>query len=414
MPKKCVIIGASHAAAQLAPSLRQEGWDGSIVVIGDEGTLPYHRPTLSKAFLSGEKSVEEILIRAESFYVKQDIKFKLNTRVTAIDRNQKTLLLDGEKQEPYDYLFLCTGSRARRVTIPGSELPGVFYLRDICDVSKIKQHLPHSHKVVIVGGGYIGLETAAVLKKLGMEVTVLEMMDRVLQRVTAAELSDFYTRIHTEEGVTIKTGMAVTEIEGEETVQAVLCEGGHRFNADLVIIGAGIVPNVELAEEAGLAVDNGILVDEFGTTSDPHIFAAGDCTNHPNSLVGCRLRLESVPNAVDQAKSIAATICGKQKSYAAHPWFWSDQYDIKLQIAGLNRGYDQVVIKGDQSKGRSFVAWYLKEGKLLAADCINRPKEFLVAKQLLAKSILVDPLLLTDESLEPKALLARSIQAKIK
>ncbi len=406
MSETCVIVGASHAAAQLALSLRQEGWQDSIIVIGDEAHLPYHRPPLSKAFLSGEKDVEGILIRPESIYAKHDIAFKLNTRVTGIDHDNQLLTFDNGEQLTYDRLALCTGSRARRIPLPGSKLPGVCYLRDIRDVEAIKQRVSQGKKAVIVGGGYIGLETASVLKKLGMEVTVLEMMDRVLQRVIAAEVSEFFTRVHTEEGVTIKTGMVVTAIEGKQEVHAVLCQDGTRFAADLVIIGAGSVPNVELAETANLKVDNGILVDEFGTTSDPHIFAAGDCTNHHNPILGRRLRLESVPNATDQAKAVAAAICGKQKAYAAHPWFWSDQYDIKLQIAGLNQGYDQVIIRGDQKSSRSFVAWYLKEGQLLAADCINRPREFIVTKQILANKAPVDPVILADESQDPKSLLA--------
>lgn len=403
MSGTCVIIGASHAAAQLVVSARKEGWEGSIIVIGDEPHLPYHRPPLSKAFLSGDKKIAEILIRPEAFYAKQDVTFMLNTLVTNIDRDKKILTLDSGEQLAYDKLALCTGSRARRIPLPGSDLPGVSYLRDANDVESIKQRAISGKKVVIVGGGYIGLETAAVLNKLGMDVTVLEMMDRVLQRVTATEVSEFFSRVHSEEGVTIKASMAVTAIEGEHEVQTVVCKDGSRFDADLVIIGAGIVPNVELAQSAGLEVDNGILVNEFGITSDVNIVAAGDCTNHPNALIGRRLRLESVPNAVDQAKAAAAAICDKEAAYSTHPWFWSDQYDIKLQIAGLNQGYDQVVIRGDQGVGRSFVAWYLKEGKLLAADCVNRPKEFITAKQLLAKSLPVDAAALCDESLEPKS-----------
>ena len=401
MEDRVIIIGASHAAAQLSASLRQEGWEGEILVIGNENHLPYHRPPLSKAFLSGEKNEAEILIRPEIFYEKNQVTFQLGVNVESINRAEKKLTLSTGETLAYSKLALCLGSRARQVPIPGSELSGVHYLRTLDDVEAIKQDVHKGKHAVIVGGGYIGLETAAVLNTMGMHVTVLEMMDRVLQRVTAPELSEFYTRIHTEEGVTIKTGAAVSEIVGEERVESINCADGSNYPAELVIIGAGIVPNVELAEAAGLATDNGILVDEFAQTADPDIVAAGDCTNHPNGRLGRNIRLESVPNATEQAKAAAASLCGKQKAYSSFPWFWSDQYDLKLQIAGLNQGYDQIVIRGDHQQGRSFVAWYLRDGQLLAADCVNRAIEFAAAKQLLDKEISVSPEDLADESINP-------------
>ncbi|MCB1673726.1 MAG: oxidoreductase, partial [Pseudomonadales bacterium] len=258
---------------------------------------------------------------------------------------------------------------------------------------------------VIIGGGYIGLETAASLKKLGMEVVVLEMAERVLQRVTAPEMSEFYTRIHQQQGVAIYTQMTVSEIVGEEQVRTVKCADGREFLADLVIIGIGVVPNVELAEQAGLAVNNGIVVDEFGQTNDPNIVAAGDCANHFNAVYGRRMRLESVPNASDQAKSAAAAICGILKPYKSLPWFWSDQYDLKLQIAGLSQDYDHVVIRGDNQQGRSFAAFYLKQGRLIAADCVNRPQEFMLSKKIIAENLSVDTARLIDESIPVKSLL---------
>ncbi len=404
--ESCIIVGAGHGGGQVAQSLRQEGWTGSITVVGEEPHLPYHRPPLSKDFLMGEKTPEELLIRTEAVYAKHEIDFLLGTEVTSIDRDAATVSsVDGE-QLGFDRLVLCTGSRPREIPLPGIDLPGVFYLRSIADIENIKRFVKKGGSAAIVGGGYIGLETASVLNKLGMNVTVLEMMDRVLQRVTCQEISEFFTRVHTEEGVVIKTGVSASSLEGQDAVEAVLCQDGSRIDADLVIVGAGILPNVELAEQAGLEVDNGILVDEFGQTSDERIYAAGDCTNHPNSLLNTRLRLESVPNAVEQAKSVAAAVCGKEKPYAAHPWFWSDQYDIKLQIAGFNQGYDEVVVRGDQTSGRSFVAWYLRDGQLIAADCVNRAREFITAKQLLAKNVSVSREKLMDETIEPKMLLA--------
>jgi len=404
MKKKCIIIGASHAAAQLTPSLRQEGWDGEILVVGNEPYLPYHHPPLSKTFLAGEKNAESLAIRPTAFYAKNDIQFRQG-RVTAINRAQKTLTLSDGQTLSYDKLALCTGSRVRKVSIPGSELEGIHYLRDIADVEGIKNHIYKDKHAVIIGGGYIGLETAAALRNLGMRVVVLEMAKRVLQRVTAPELSEFYTRIHTEEGVQIHTGTSVTRIEGETHVKKIICADGTEFPADLVVIGVGILPNVELAEKAGIKVDNGIIVDEFCRTNDPNIVAAGDCTNHYNKIYNRRIRLESVPNANEQGKTAAASICGISKEYKSLPWFWSDQYNLKLQIAGLSQGYDQVITRGDKLTSRSFAVFYFKDGKLISADCVNRPQEFMLSKRIIAENLTINLDRLVDESIAVKDLL---------
>ena len=403
MNEVCVIVGASHAAAQLATSLRTEGWDGDILVIGDEPSLPYHRPPLSKAVLAGEKTLDQILIRPAAFYEKQNIQFKLGTKVSAINLDNKHLTTSAGETIEFNKLALCTGSSPRKLDIEGSHLSGVHYLRTAQDIENIQKSVSAGKKAVIVGGGYIGLEAAAALRKLNIEVTVLEAMDRVLQRVTAPEVSAFYSRIHGEEGVTINTSTIIKAIEGNEKVQSVILDDKSRLEADLVIIGVGIEPNTELASAAGLTIDNGVLVDEFAQTSHPDIVAAGDCTSFP-APSGQRMRLESVPNAMEQAKTAAASLCGNKKPYAANPWFWSDQYDMKLQIAGLSRGYDQVVLRGDYEEGRSFVAWYLKDGKLIAADCINRMKEFMAAKKLVQSGSVVDPTRLSDDSIDPKEL----------
>lgn len=396
-PPTCIIIGASHAAAQLAPSLRQEGWTGRILVIGDETSIPYHRPPLSKAFLSGESDHGKILIRQPEVYTRLNIEFRLGIRVASIDRQAKQVVLaDGERLS-YDKLAICTGTRVRTVTLPGSDLKGVHYLRSLADVTRIRDEIRPGRRAVIVGGGYIGLETAAVLRSLGMHVTILEMASRVLARVTAAEVSEFYQRVHEEEGVVVHVGIAVSGFAGEDRVAAVECADGRSFPADLVIVGVGVMPNVELAEGAGLAVDNGILVDEFARTADADIVAAGDCCIHPVPPYGY-VRLESVPNATEQAKTAAATLCGKSRPYHALPWFWSDQYDIKLQIVGLNRGYDEVVVRGDRDASRSFAVFYLREGRLIAADCVNRPQEFVVSRRLIGEGIRVDREQLADES----------------
>ncbi len=397
----CVIVGASHAGAQLALALRQEDWQGRIVLLGSEGHIPYHRPPLSKAVLAGEKELSAIYLRPEALYEKNQVEFKLGLSVTKIRRNHKTLELDNGEQLAYDKLALCLGSRVRKIPL-GEGLNGVCYLRNIADMEEIKKHIVAGKHAVIIGGGYIGLETASVLSKLGMKVTVLEMMQRVLQRVTSQEISAFYTRLHSENGVSIKTSAAVTVIEGAGQVESVGLADGSSIAADLVIIGVGIVPNVELAEAAGLTVENGIVVDELAQTNDADIVAAGDCTFHPNEIYDTQLRLESVQNANDQAKTAAASICGRQKPYRALPWFWSDQYELKLQIAGLNHGYDEVAIRGDIDKSYSFAVFYFRQGKLIAADCLARPKEFMVCKRIISEGLSVSVSTLVDESVLPK------------
>jgi 3-phenylpropionate/trans-cinnamate dioxygenase ferredoxin reductase subunit len=405
MTQTCVIVGASHAAAQLAPILRQEGWEGRIVVIGDEPYIPYHRPPLSKTFLSGEKTLDDIYIRPQMVYDKAGIEFLLNTRVEAIDRENRILSLNNGETLTYDKLALTVGSRVRKVDLPGIELEGIYYLRDANDVEQIKSKVKEGKHAVIVGGGYIGLETAAALRKQGMEVTVLEMMERVLQRVTAPEISEFYDRVHKEEGVKICCGVGVSSFAGNASVEKVICSNGDEYAADLVVVGVGIVPNVELADAAGLEVNNGIVVDEFARTSDHDIVAAGDCTNHHNVLYDVDIRLESVQNATDQARIAAQTLCGKEKAYDALPWFWSDQYDLKLQIAGLSQGYDEVIVRGDRDNSRSFAAFYLRDGVVIAVDAINKAPEFMVGKRLITGKVVVDKIQLADENVPIKELL---------
>lgn len=400
--KRCIVVGASHAAAQVAPALRQQGWEGSITVIGNEYFLPYHRPPLSKDFLAGAKSIENIMIRPPAVYQKAGIRFALGTTVDRIDRDNKCLILDDGHPVPYDKLVLTVGASVRKIDIPGADLEGVFYLRDINDVQQIKHFTGKAKNAVIVGGGYIGLETASSLRQLGMEVTVLEAMPRVLQRVTASEVSNFYTRVHREEGVVIETDTQVESIVGDKEVQEIVCSNGKRYPADLVIVGVGVIPNTQLAADAGLEVNNGIVVDEYGRTSDEDILAAGDCTSHFNPIYQRHVRLESVQNAIDQASVVANTICGKLEPYSALPWFWSDQYDLKLQIAGLNQGYTDVVVRGDIENSRSFAAFYLSNNKLLAVDAVNSPKEFMWGKKLIAGGVEVDADLLSDESVELK------------
>jgi 3-phenylpropionate/trans-cinnamate dioxygenase ferredoxin reductase subunit len=388
--ERVVIVGASHASAQLCASLRQEGWDGEIHLIGDEPSLPYHRPPLSKTYLAGKSSLDELLIRKPDFYDKQRVRFRQG-RATAVDREaHEVRLADGDATR-YDVLVLCLGARPRRLSLPGVDLAGVHYLRDARDIEAIRERLIDVRSAVIIGAGYIGLETAASLRGLGIAVTVLEAADRVLQRVTAPEVSAFYDRIHREAGVDLRFGVGVSRLEGRDRIEGIRLPDGDRVAADLVVIGVGVVPNIELAQQAGLAVGDGIVIDAQGRTNDPSIFAAGDCAEYPDARYGRRLRLESVPNAVEQAKVVAATICGKEKSISALPWFWSDQYDLKLQIAGLNAGYEETVLRGDPATGRDFACFYLADGRVIAADCVNRPQEFVFSKRAIAQGLAPQP-----------------------
>ena len=405
MSETFIIVGASHAAAMLAPSLRQQGWQGRIIVVGAEASIPYHRPPLSKDYLAGEKTVDEILIRPAKVYEKSEVEFILDTSVESINRSGKTVQLSNNEILSYDKLALTVGSKVRKVNLPGVDLDGVFYLRDLKDVERISAYIKSGANAVIVGGGYIGLETAAVLNKKGMNVTVLEMMERVMQRVTAPVISEFYTRVHGEEGVSIHCGTGVTGFKGNGRVARVTCSDGSEFAADLVIIGVGILPNTELAEAAGLQIDNGIVVNAQAQTSDPDIFAAGDCTYHHNPIYDRWVRLESVQNATDQSRVIAGAACGKEVSYNAVPWFWSDQYDLMLQIAGLSQGYDEIVTREGPENSRSFAAFYLKAGRVIAVDAINKPQEFMFSKKLIPLQKTVDKKRLADADTPIKELL---------
>jgi len=399
-----VVIGGSHAAVQLAISLRQNGWDGGITVISEENHMPYQRPPLSKAYLAGDSSKEQLALRAPAAYEKLDVNFMLGVKVKRIDVQAHQLELDNNQALGFSKLALCTGARVRPLPIPGADLRGVHYLRTMDDVTGIQQSAASAKTAVIIGGGYIGLETAASLSKLGIAMTVLETESRLLKRVASETTSEFYLRLHRENGVDIRCNTMATALEGDSAVSGVVCGDGLKIAADMVIIGIGVIPNTELASDAGLEVDNGVLVNEFAQTSHPDIVAAGDCTNHPNAILNTRLRLESVPNATEQAKAAAASICGLDKQYAELPWFWSDQYDVKLQIAGMNQGYTDAIIRGDKAS-RSFTVFYLKDNTILAADCINRPKDFMLAKKLILQAQPIDMAVLADETTELKILI---------
>tara|TARA_R110001583_G_scaffold76882_3_gene209940 strand:- start:9220 stop:10440 length:1221 start_codon:yes stop_codon:yes gene_type:complete len=395
----CIVIGGSHAAVQLAFSLRQEGWNGNITIISSDENFPYHRPPLSKIVLSSESSVPNIPIRATEFYEKNNINLLLGKQVLRIDREKSNVTLNSGEEINYTKLALTTGAYARKISIPGHNLKGVCYLRDLRDAREIRESMAPNKSAVIIGGGYIGLEAAASMRKRGMNVTILEAMPRVLARVTSPEVSAFYSRIHEEEGVTIITNASATAIEGADYATGVHLDDGRFFKADIVLIGIGVLPATNLACGAGLDINDGIMVDEFCRTNDHNIVAAGDCTIQYNPIYGKPVRLESIQNANDQAKIAAKTLCGKLETYSALPWFWSDQYDLKLQIAGLAQGFDNVILRGDPNTGRCFIAFYFKGSTLLSADCINSPKEFMAIKRLLVDKKTANPTMLSDQSI---------------
>ena len=403
MTERVVIAGAGHAAGQLVTSLKQQKFMGQIILIGDEPYLPYQRPPLSKKFLSGGLLIERLYVKPPAFYDDPQIEQHLGVCVTSIDRDSKSLQTDSGGNIVYDKLILSLGSRARRLAIEGSDLDGVHYLRNIADVSGIQSELGGKKNVVIVGAGYIGLEVAAVTRQLGHDVTVIEMADRVMSRVVSPEISDFYQVEHAGHGVKLRLSTGITAFRGEDRINGVETADGDVIPADFVIVGIGILPNIELATDAGLVVDNGIVVDDRCQTSDSSIYSVGDCTAHPNTIYGRQIRLESVHNALEQARTVAGNICGKEMHCSQVPWFWSDQYDLKLQIAGLSEGYDSIIIRGNPAD-RSFACLYLKDNRLIATDAVNSAKEFVQSKALIASRTIVDRDKLADKEVELKEL----------
>ncbi len=395
MTERTVIAGAGHAAGQVVATLKQQHYAGHIVLVGDEDYLPYQRPPMSKKFLAGALPAERLHFKPASFYDDPRIEVRLRTRITSIDRDNKSVHTEGGDSISYDKLVLALGSRARRLPIAGADLAGVHYLRSIADVDDIRSEFNHYRRAVIIGAGYIGLEVAAVMQQLGLDVTVVELADRVMSRVVSPEISDFYQIEHASQGVKLRLSTGLSALRGDKRIESVETADGEQIPADFVVVGIGIVANTELAAAAGLTVDNGIVVNDRCQTSDPAVYAVGDCTAHPNAIYDRQLRLESVHNALEQAKTAAANICGKETHYAQVPWFWSDQYDLKLQIVGLSEGYDEIVIRGNPAD-RSFACLYLKNGQLIATDAVNAPREFVQSKSLIASHAKIDPARLAD------------------
>ncbi|MEP4031296.1 FAD-dependent oxidoreductase [Roseibium polysiphoniae] len=385
MQDTVVIIGAGQAGAQVAQSLRQGGFEGPIRLIGDEVTPPYQRPPLSKKYLLGEIGSEALLLRPPAFYTTQNIDLIPGTSVSSIDRGAQRLSLENGDTIGYDKLVIATGTRARHAPISGADLAGVVTLRTIADVDAIRERLMAGQKIAIVGAGYIGLEVAAVANQLGKDVTVIEAQDRPMKRVVSPFISEFYSALHREKGVELRLGTGVEAIVGEDAVTGVEVAGGEIVPADLVLVAIGAEPNDDLAGAAGLETDNGIIVDGAGLTSDDKIYAAGDCTRFYSNRYGRSVRMESVQNAIDQAKIVAQSIVGEDVDYDPLPWFWSDQYDIKLQIAGLSDGYDETRTIGEPKDNKFYVA-YLKDGRLIAVDSVNSPRSHMMARRVIGET----------------------------
>jgi 3-phenylpropionate/trans-cinnamate dioxygenase ferredoxin reductase subunit len=384
MQEDIVIIGAGQAGAQVAQSLRQGGFEGPLRLIGDEPHPPYQRPPLSKKFLAGEIGAEGLWLRPPAFFTTNNIDHIPNTRVVAIDRGAKRLTLANGDTLPYGKLVLATGTNARLLTLEGADKKGVVTLRSIADVNVIRDILQKTSSVAIIGAGYIGLEVAAVAKSLGKSVTVIEAQDRPMKRVVSQAVSDYFSGLHKARGIELRLNTGIEAIEGGDSVTGVRLSTGETVPAELVLVAVGAEPNDHLAAEAGLEVDNGILVDGCGQTSDPDIFAAGDCTRFYSNRYQRSVRMESVQNAIDQAKAVAQALLGQEVDYDPLPWFWSDQYDIKLQIAGLSEGYDDTKVVGSTEDSKFYVA-YLHDGRLIAVDSINSPRSHMMARRVIGE-----------------------------
>ncbi len=401
-----VIVGAGQAGAQVAALLRHEGYEGSIMVVGDEPEFPYERPPLSKDYLAGHKQFKQLLLHPEEFWAQHNIDLRLGQRVETVDVAGRRVTTDSGDEIGYEFLVWAAGGSPRRLACPGNDLAGVHAVRNRADIDRVMAELPDVRRVAVIGGGYIGLEAASVLTKLGKPVTVLEALDRVLARVAGEALSRFYEAEHRAHGVDVRLGVMVERLEGRDgKVTGVVLADGTVVPADLVIVGIGIVPSVGPLVNAGLENGNGVAVDEYCRTRLPGVFAVGDCAAHHNryAAISTPIRLESVQNANDQAKVVAKFIAGQQEAYSALPWFWSDQYDLKLQTVGLSIGHDAVVVRGDPAT-RAFSVVYLKQGRVIALDCVNAVRDFVQGKALVKGHFAINPESLADAATPLKSL----------
>ena len=404
---KVLIIGGGHAGANVAFTLRKDGFKGDIDVLSNEEFLPYHRPPLSKDFLKKNIEIEKIFFKPKSFYLENNISFHPSTAIDSVDVTLKKVSTANE-QFAFDYLVFATGASPRILSMPNADAKNLFYLRKISDVLDIHQQLDAAQDIVLIGGGYIGLEVASAMVELGLRVIILEAEERILKRVTSPELSDFYQSIHEAKGVKIICNARVSCLIAEsQMISCVELDSGEKISADAVLAGIGAIPNTQLAEAAGLECNNGITTDQYCRTSNPHILAAGDCTCSFNTLLNKNIRLESVPNALSQAKVVSSSIIGNELYNKELPWFWSDQYDLKLQMAGLSSGYDETIVLGDIGS-TEFIACYGKNGYLIAVDSVNQPKQFMLFKRALSNGYKLEMELIKNENFQPESIFSGS------
>jgi 3-phenylpropionate/trans-cinnamate dioxygenase ferredoxin reductase subunit len=394
-----VVVGAGQAGQQICDSLRKGGYEGHLMLIGEEASLPYQRPPLSKKFLTGTLEAERLLLRPASYYEQQKIDVHLKTRVVSIDRAACRLRLASGESLAYSGLALATGTRVRAVDVPGAEQADIHYVRSLADGERLAAALATARRVAVIGGGFIGLEVAAIAREQGREVILLEALERLMARAVAPQVSAFYADLHRAHGVEVLLSTGVKEIRSADGAHTIVTSSGAEYTVDLIVAGIGVVPNSELAEQAGLECYNGIAVDECARTSDPLIVAAGDCTWHMNGFLKREIRLESVQNAVDQAKAAAASLLGQPAVYCQVPWFWSDQYAVKLQIAGIGMPHDEAVVRGDASS-RAYSVFYFRAGVLVGVDSMNKPAEHMAARKLLAQGTALSAAQAADTSVD--------------
>ena len=404
---KVLIVGGGHAGANTAFALRKDGFDGEIIIISDEGYLPYHRPPLSKDFLKQNLAVEKMSFKSADFYEEQKISINLNTQIDSIDLASNHAITE-DASFNFDYLVFATGASPRLLPMENADSKNLFYLRQITDVLSMHQQITPHKEIVLIGGGYIGLEVASAMIELGLKVTILEAEERILQRVTSPEVSQFYNDYHSKKGVRIICNAKVTNLNAEnQMINSVSLESGESLAADIVLVGIGAIPNTQLAASIGLECDNGIKTDQYCRTSIPNILAVGDCTSSFNSLYNKEFRLESVPNALAQSKVASSSILGNELFNNEMPWFWSDQYDLKLQMAGLSSGYDECHIIGDTDSAE-FIACYGKEGYLIALDSVNQSRQFMLFKKALGNGFKLEMSLIKDKNFQPESIFSGS------
>jgi NADPH-dependent 2,4-dienoyl-CoA reductase/sulfur reductase-like enzyme len=393
--ERVVVIGGGQAGARAAQAMRVAGYTGTLTIVAEEPHPPYQRPPLSKAALVAGEGLERVRIHAPEYYGKSNVEVIAGNPARAIDREAGTVLLADGRTLPYDRLLIATGARVRKIAIPGADKAGVVYLRTLDDALALRQRLVNGGRVVVIGGGFIGLEVAASARTLGCEVTVLEMADRLMGRALAREIGDWFAQLHRAKGVDVRTGVTIERFDGDDAVSAVVLGNGERIAADTVVVGIGIVPNVEIAQEAGLVVDNGIVVDAHCRTSDPRIYAAGDVTSQPHPTVEQRIRLESYQNAQDQGTAAGRNLIGAAAPHVDRLWVWTDQHGVNLQVLGVARPGDTLVYRGDPA-GEAFMAFYLRHGRIVAVNAINTGREIRHVEHVMKAGVEVDPAQLAD------------------